>query len=281
MNCLARRARLFAAPLLALCTAVPLAHAASAQPAPATASYADVATHAAEAATIIDARIRRTRPVELARATGLRPGHARFYVEGEVNAVLFGNAPVARRIAWLVDLPAQANGRAPAAPRGRVLLFARPVATSNQLQLVAPSAQLPWDASAETHARSIAAELAAGSRPPAITRIARAFHVPGTVAGEGETQVFLETDSGTPVSLTVLRRPGQPRHWGAAFGEIVDESAAAPAIGTLAHFRLACGLPVTLPATAIADLSPADAALARDDYGFVRQQIGPCGRRAP
>jgi hypothetical protein len=247
-------------------------------PPPPAYTYADVADHAVLAATIIDVRIRRTREVEAARATGIAPGHVRLYVEGDVQGALYGRDPVARRVAWLVDLPRDSQGRPPRPPRGRVLVFARPVTVANQLVLVSPRAMVPWDAGVETHARSIAAELARGNVPPAITGVGQAFHVAGTVAGEGESQIFLTTGSGSPISLTVLRRPGQQRQWAAAFGEIVDEAAAAPRAGTIGHYRLACGLPATLPASALTDASPADAATARDDYAFVRSRVGPCLR---
>ncbi len=241
-------------------------------------TYADVADHAVAAATIIDVRIRRIREVEAARATGIAPGNVRLYIEGDVQGALFGRDPVARRVAWLVDLPRDSRGRAPTVARQRVLLFARPVTVANQLVLVSPRAMVPWDAAVEAHARALAAELARGSVPPAITGVGQAFHVAGTVAGEGESQIFLTTASGSPISLTVLRRPGQQRAWAAAFGEIVDEAAAPPRPGTIGHYRLACGLPAILPRAALADATPAEAATATDDYAFVRSRVGPCIR---
>lgn len=241
-------------------------------------TYADVADHAVAAATIVDARIRSVRQVESARAPGLAPGSARFYVAGDVQAVLFGRDPVARRIAWLVDLPMGADGRTPRVARQRVLLFARPVSAANQLVLVGPQAMVPWDPQVEAHARSIASELARGTPPARITGVSQAFHAAGTVPGEGETQIFLSTASGDPISLSVLRRPGQQRSWAAAFGEIVDEAAGPPRPGTIGHYRLACGLPASLPTAALADASASDAATARDDYAFVRAQVGPCQR---
>jgi hypothetical protein len=247
------------------------------QPSPAY-TYADVADHAVQAATIIDVRVRRSREVEAARAPGLAPGVARLYIEGDVQGVLFGRDPVARRVAWLVDLPRDSRGRPPRVPNQRMLLFARPVTVSNQLTLVSPRAMVPWDAAVEAHARALAAELARGSAPPAITGVGQAFHVAGTVAGEGESQIFLTTATGNPISLTILRRPGQQRAWAAAFGEIVDEAAAAPRPGTIGHYRLACGLPATLPRAALRDASPAEAATATEDYAFVRTRVGPCVR---
>lgn len=241
--------------------------------------FADVADHAVGAATIVAARIRRTRVVEAARAPGLAPGAVRLYVEGDVEAVIFGREALANRIAWLVDLPLDARGRPPRINRQRVLLFARPVVNAGQVQLVNPRAQLPRDPTTEAIARSIASELARGVPPPAITGVAQAFHVPGTIAGEGETQIFLRTETGAPVSLTVLRRPGAARQWAAAFGEIVDEAAGPPAPGTIGHYRLACGLPRTLPAAALRGVEPAHAATAADDYAFVLTRVGACDRR--
>jgi hypothetical protein len=249
-------------------------------PPPSPYSYADVADHAVSAATIIDARIRRIREVEPARAAGVAPGHVRFYLEGDVQAALYGRDPVARRVSWLIDLPRTADGRPPRIARLRVLLFARPVTVANQLVLVSPRAMLAWDPQAEAHARSIAAELARGNVPPAITGISQAFHAVGSVPGEGETQIFLSTTSGSPISLSILRRPGQQRAWAAAFGEIVDEAAGPPRAGTIGHYRLACGLPATLPATALTDASATDAATVREDFAFVRSRVGPCVRGA-
>jgi hypothetical protein len=248
---------------------------------PAPSSYADVADYAVESATIIDATIRRTREVDAARAPNVPPNLVRLYVEAEVGTVIYGRNPVARRFAYLVDVPRLANGRAPRLNRQRVLLFARPVDLANQIRLVAPNAQLMWDAGRDSTVRAIAAELARGDVPPRITGVAQAFHVPGTIAGESETQIFLRTDSGNPVSLSILRRPGQAPRWGVAFGEIVDESAGVPARRTLGWYRLACGLPATLPRNAIDGLASADIAATVADYTLVVRTVGSCDRTPP
>src|SRR3546814_1485109 len=87
----------------------------------------------------------------------------------------------------------------------------------------------------EAQLRAILTELVEPGAPPAITGIANGFHVPGTLPGEGETQLFLNTVTGDPVSLTVLTAADGSRRWAAAFGEIVDGSAAVPARDTLAR----------------------------------------------
>ncbi len=244
-------------------------------------SYADVADFAVDSATIVDARIRRATPVPPTSAPSVPPQLIRMYVEAEVNTVIYGRDPVASRIAYLVDQPRLPNGKAPRLSRQRVLLFARPVAINNRLQLVSPGAQLAWDAGRDATARAIAAELAAGTVPPAIGGVTQAFHVAGTIAGEGETQIFLSTPAGQPVSLTILRRPGERPRWAAAFGEIVDESAAAPARLTLGWYRLACGLPARLPDAALAGLDSGAARIAAEDYAFVVASLGLCDRSAP
>ena len=239
-------------------------------------SYADVARFAADSALIIDARIRRARPLPDGSVPGLPPQFVRMAVDADVTTLIFGSDSVGGRIAYLVDVRRTADGRSPHINRQRVLLFARPIAAAGQLQLVAPTAQLAWDGGRDTTVRAIAAERAAAPSPPAISGVGQAFHVPGTIAGEGETQIFLRTPGGDPVSLTILRRPDQEPRWAVAFGEIVDESASTPRRRTLAWYRLACGLPPTLPDTAIAGLTADDAQIAAQDYQIVRRSLGPC-----
>lgn len=251
---------------------------ASTAPVPPPSSYADVADFAVESAAIVDATIRRTREVDPARAPNVPPHLVRLYVEADVGAAIYGRNPVARRVSYLVDVPRLANGRAPRLNRQRVLLFARPVDVANQLQLVRPSAQLAWDAGRDATARSIAAELARGNVPPRILSVSQAFHVPGTIAGESETQIFLATDTGNPVSLSILRRPGQTARWGVAFGEIVDESADVPARRTLGWYRLACGLPSALPRSATSGIASADVQTTAQDYALVVRGVGSCDR---
>src|SRR3546814_13453604 len=110
---------------------------------------------------------------------------------------------------------------------------------TSSIQLVAPDAQLDWDPATEAQLRAILTELVKPGAPPRITGIANGFHVPGTLPGEGETQLFLDTATGDPVSLTITTSADGSRRWSAAFGEIVD-GAGVPKRHTLAWYRLAC-----------------------------------------
>src|SRR3546814_13668580 len=73
-----------------------------------------------------------------------------------------------------------------------------------------------------------------------ITEVGDAFHVPGTIPGESETQIFLRTSDQRPVSLSVLRRPGEAPKWSVSLDEMVDESSAPAGRDTLLWYRLAC-----------------------------------------
>ena len=233
---------------------------------------ADLADLALEAPIVAEAVVVRVTRV---RDATVPPGAARGYVEAALAKVLRAPSSLGAEQGWLVDAP-------PTALRGlkrrRVLVFARPVAgRAGQLQLIAPDAQIDWTPERAMTVRRLLTEAAAPGAPPKITGVGRAFHTPGAVEGEGQTQLFLHTDSGEPVSLTVVRRPGRAASWSLATGDVVGAAAEAPTRDGLAWFRLACGLPQALPE----DSLPADERHSRAvqaDYRFVLDSLGPCGR---
>lgn len=241
--------------------------------------YAQIADRVVGAPAILDARIRSATRIKGPEATNVASGHQRFYVEGDVLALIRADAPLPTRVGYVVDVPLDARGRAPKLNKRRVLLFARPVAgQATMIQLTTLDGQRDWSAELDALVRRIAREVVAPDAPPAITGLGNAFHVPGSLPGEGETQIFVQTANGAPISLSILRRPGEQKRWAVALGEIVDDAAAAPAHDTLLWYRLACGLPRALPAASLADAEPDNAAAAREDYRFVLDQLGPCRR---
>lgn len=189
-----------------------------------------------------------------------------------------GEAGIAPLVSWLYDAPVDARGKLPKLKKAQVILFARPGGRPGQIQLVARDAQIPATPAEIERVKTILSALVARDAPPRILGLGDAFHVAGTVAGEGETQIFLRTENGDPVSLSILRRPGEQPRWAVALGEIVDEAAKAPAPGSLLWYRLACTLPPALPARAVRTLSVQDAEAARADYRVVIDALGPCGR---
>jgi hypothetical protein len=108
-----------------------------------------------------------------------------------------------------------------------------------------------------------------------VRRISGAFYSPGNVPGESETQIFIDYANGTKGSLSVLRRPGVEPAWHASVGEVASDSPP-PTKDTLGWYRLACGLPKTLPETALGELDDASRTAVRSDYQFVLNRLGAC-----
>lgn len=240
-------------------------------------SYATVAGQVLGAPLILDARIRSAVRIKGAEAANVAPGRARFYIEADVTALIRGSGGVAPRIGYVADLPLDGRGKEPKLKKQRVLLFARAVANRpDQIQLATRDGQQAHSPELDTLVRDIVRETIAGDAPPAITGVGNAFHVPGSLPGEGETQVFLQTANGAPVSLQILRRPGEQPRWSVSLGDIVDESAGPPRRNTLLWYRLACGLPRQLAPTSIESDDPANAATARADYELVLRALGSC-----
>ena len=274
-----------ALPLLFCCAA---AFPALAQPAPQTAqirqeaqsglpSYATIATAIVSAPLVIDARIADLIRIKDNAAPGLASGRARLYVQADVLALIRGSSALQTQISYLADVPLDSRGKLPKLKKMRILLFARPVAGKpGEVQLAGIDGQYMWTPELDALTRRITREVLAADAPPTITGIGNAFHVPGALPGEGESQIFLKTANGAPISLQILRRPGEKTRWAVSLGDIVDDSAGQPKRDTLAWYRLACGLPKALPDDAVSAETPDNAEAVRQDYQTVLRDLGPC-----
>ncbi|WP_390551627.1 hypothetical protein [Qipengyuania sp. MTN3-11] len=247
----------------------------SVSPAP---TYADLVSLSESAPLVLRAEVTDQATVKPERAPGLAPGHARLYIEAETQALLTGTMPVGESLRYLVDVPLDAKGKPPKLKKRQFLLFARPGQRAAEIQLVGPRAQIAYTPELEARLRPVLVQLAAADRPPVVTGIRDALSVGGNLAGESETQLFLDTAAGDPVSLTVVRRPGQAPRWGVSWSELVDQAARPPRTETLEWYRLACTLPPRLPDEANLTRDSASRARAAEDYAFVLQQLGPCQR---
>lgn len=266
------------AALAAAALVPPATLAQDAAPSPAL-TYADMVDLADAAPLVVRAQIRKQAVVDPERAPGVAPGHARLYVEARTEALISGNAPLGESLRYLVDVPLDAKGKPPKLKKREVILFARAVpGRPGELQLVRPDAQLLHDPAIESRFRPVLAELVSADAPPVVTGVRDALAVEGTLAGESETQLFLETRNDGPVSVTVVRRPNMAPRWGVSWTEIVDQSARPPREGTLEWYRLACALPPELPGEANLSRDPRERAIAVQDYAFVIEQLGPCRR---
>jgi hypothetical protein len=245
----------------------------------AAATYADLVDLADRSDMVIKAQIRRQATVEPERAPGLAPGHARLYIEARTLALLAGSSALGESLVYLVDVPLDEKGKPPKLKDREVLLFANRVpGEAAAIVLTSKQGQLDHSPELEARLRPILTERASREAPPEITGIGDALAVEGTLAGESETQIFLDTADRSPVSITVLRRPGQPPVWGVSWGEIIDSAARPPQKMTLRWYRLACALPERLPSSANLARDADARRLAEADYAFVREQLGLCER---
>lgn len=247
--------------------------------APPVATYADIAALLERASLVARAEIRSQVALDPARQVGVAPGKVRMYLQARTESLLVGRTAVGESLTFLADVPLDAKGKPPKLKKQRFVLFAVPVpGRPGELQLVSPDAMLPAGPELEAQVRTVGTQFASPEAPPRITKVRDVMSVRGNLAGESETQLFLETATGAPVSLTVVRRPAMQPEWGVSWSEIVDQSAAPPQRDTLEWYRLACALPQRLPADAFLQAESAARFQAQADYDFVLQQLGPCER---
>lgn len=254
-------------------------------------SYADLTDRALAAQVVAVVQVAQASRLKGELAPGLSADFARFLISADVQSLLAlrGGRPssdnadgLPGNISYIIDVPLDARGKPPVLKKRRFLLLANRVPNKPaEIRLISPDSQVDWTQDEERRIRDILIAASAKDAPPRITGIGNAFHVPGAIPGESETQIFLTTDNGRPVSLNVLRRPGEAPHWAVSLAEIVDDSAEPPHRDTMLWYRLACFLPADLPDSAVASMAVDDAAAARADYAVILQGLGKCGRSAP
>ena len=264
--------------LAALLSALPLQHA-SAQPATVE-GFADIADLTIGAPAVVRATILKAEKLNKKEAPDVAPGRVRMLIDAQVQGVLTAREPVPARIQYLWEGALDAKGKPPKLKGLPVLLFLQRVpGREGQYQLTSRNGQIAGTAGAEAAARRVLTDMRSPEvRDLRITGIGSAFHVRGSIPGEAESQIFITTASGRPVSLVVLSRPGQAKSFSVALSDVIDDAAATVPRDTLMWYRLACSLPATIPASAIAELEPADREAVAADYGFVRNSLGACGR---
>jgi len=245
---------------------------------PPVATYADIADLADSSSVVLRAEVRKMVRVEPERAPGVRAGWGRYYIEARTRAMLTGASPQGESLRYLVDMPLDSKGKPPSLKKKQVILFGAAVpGHPSDLRLSAPDAQLAWDPQLEGRVRSVLTEFLAPDSPPRITGVREAIHVPGTLAGEGETQIFLSTANESAAAITVRHSPGAPDSWGVSFSEVAGDGTP-PAPASLAWYRLACFLPNALPKRANLSDTPINRARADADYRMVLGSLGRCER---
>ena len=241
-------------------------------------TYADLADLADSAPVVAHVQVRDAARVKDARAPGLQPGHGRFFVRAKTRALLTGTSPIGESLRYLVDLPLDAKGKPAKLAKAEVLIFASPAPRAGEVQLVAPDAQIAWTPAREAQVRTLLQDLLADGAPGRVTGVREVIHVPGTLSGEGETQMFLTTRDGSAASITVRHVPGGQPQWGASFSELIADVGNPPRADTLAWYRLACFLPNRLPSGANLSETASARAQAEADYRLVLGDLGRCDR---
>ncbi len=246
-------------------------------------AYADLADLALSAPVAAHVEVKRARALRGDNVIGVPAGHTRFLIEAEVLALIRAGTGLPRRVSYLIDLPNGTSGRAPRIRRGTEYLIFASVnpGEPDELRLAAPDAQIAFTPDNDRRVRDILTGAARSDAPPRITGVGQAFHVRGSLPGESETQIFLQTADNRPISLSVLRRPGEQPRWAVALGEIVDASAASPEPETLLWYRLACFLPRNLPPPAMRSADRVEARAVEADYRLILERLGPCIRNRP
>jgi hypothetical protein len=243
-------------------------------------TYADIADLAVAAPVAAHVRVRRSVSLKPGEAGAVPRARSRHFVEADVVSLIKGAQGLPARVSYLADLPLAPDGKpAKLTKKSEHILLAQTVpGRAGELRLVAPDAQIGFTPAVAEQVRSILREASSASAPPRITGIGKAFHVRGSLPGESETQIFLQTAEEQPVSLSVIRRPGETPRWAVALSEIVDDAARPPEPRTLLWYRLACTLPAALPPQSYSDATGEEAAAIQADYRLVMEQLGRCER---
>lgn len=240
-------------------------------------SYSDVADAVTRAPIVALITISKASRLRDELAPGLTATDARFLITAKVNGLLRGEGGLPAQIEYIVDVPLDGANRPPKLKKQRMIVAATPVAGKpGAVRLVSRNAHIPLTPDAEAKARAILTELVSPNAAPPITGVGNAFHVRGSIPGESESQIFLKTVDGSPISLSVLRRPGEQTRWAVSLSEMVDDTAAPPRPETLLWYRLACSLPESLPDSSVALLDQEDSTAANQDYQFIKESLGPC-----
>ena len=242
-------------------------------------SYADIADLVVISPLIVDATVRTATKIPAEQAIGVPANLQRTLIVADVSALVRGNDGVAGQVRFLLDVPKDAKGKIPKLKKQRYFLLGNKAAgLPGTIRLSRPDALVEWSAGNDAMLRAITKEAVIIDAPQPVVAITSAFHSPGTIIGEGETQIFVEAKGNQIYSLSVFSQPGAPKRWAVSTGEVIDESAGAPAKNSLLWYRLACGLPQSLDVKLVESPEADSAAKAQADYRFIMASLGPCDR---
>lgn len=226
---------------------------------------------------VIEGEVRRVRRIGGRAAADVPAGESRHLVELDLTAALKAPGVLPARAEWLWQGPGR---NAPVAKGAQLQVFladprAGPAPEVMQYRLIAPDAMRRRTPADDAALRAILGEARQpGAAGLMVTGVSAGFRTEGTVAGRSESQFFLTTTGGRPLTLTVTRTPDAPPAVSVATGDVIAASAQAIQPRTLVWRALSCGLPAQLPDT-LAESVAADPGLA-EDYALARAGLADC-----
>ncbi|WP_395336620.1 hypothetical protein WBP06_20190 [Novosphingobium sp. BL-8H] len=242
------------------------------------ATFVDTVELSKKSAMVVLARVTHLEPVAASARGSLSATHRRYYAEASTRTLLYGQNGIGGSLRYLVDLPAGPASGAMDIEGKQVFLFAAPVPGHPQeIRLVEPTAQQFWSPDRENRLRSVLRALVSPRSSAPVTRVRELSFVPGNLAGQGRTQIFLDTKKG-PATIAVRHVPGGPESWGVSFSELTGGDLHPPAPDTLDWYNLACFLPASPPQSAYTSRTFAAKEQAYADYRMVVAALGPCER---
>lgn len=202
------------------------------------------------------------------------PGLIKLIIEADVMAVLKAPDLVPGRITYLWEGPAAANGKVPNYKKQVFMAYLMPDITADtSYKLLNLSAQQPWTDQDEQTLRAIIKEFA--TDPVAslrrVTGVRNGFINTNEDGNPSDTYFTVQTASGELISLIL-----QGEKVLISNSDSIAEGV--PVLPrTLPWFQLACGLPESLPDSALEDQpSPDDATHLRDTYAKILKYLGAC-----
>jgi len=243
-------------------------------------SWTDLADLALSSPVVLAATVHKADRLGRRDAPDVPAGEVRALVRADLSAALKAPSLLPASAAWLWQGPSDARGRVPFGKAAPVLVFAAPLTGGGDpqvqpLRLVSPHGQQPWTPGTEAIVRAILSEaIRPGADGLMVAGVNDGFRTTGDIAGVSESQFFLATEGGRPMTLVVRRAPDASATVLVATDELVDRAAPVQPF-TLVWRGLACGLPVSLP------LRLAENPDLAADYALARESIGPCGRTVP
>ena len=242
-------------------------------------SYADIADLVVISPLIVDATVKKATKIPAEQAIGVPANLQRMLIDADVSALVRGNDGIAGQVRFLLDVPKDAKGKIPKLKKQRFfVLGSKAAGLPGTIRLSRPDALVEYSASNDAMLRAITKEAVVIDAPQPVVAVTSAFHNPGTIVGEGETQIFVEAKGNQIYSLSVFSQPGSPKRWAVSTGEVIDESAGPPVRNSLLWYRLACGLPPILDARLVESPEPESAVKAQADYRFIVTSLGACDR---